>query len=147
MATQVNHRSIEKKTVNLSSLNLFGRVEVVRETTQVPKNLSVSSVPLTLKGVFWVANEANEARAMISSKSGNGDEKLYQVDSKLPGGVEVVEIRRNEVVIRRNGNLETLKLPEEKSTDSKVTPLRALTPVKMDFDRPGPVRPGILPHR
>jgi type II secretion system protein C len=97
--------------------NLFGNpnpappVKVVTPTT----------LDLTLQGILS-ATDAQMARAII--RSGKKKSELYSIGEKIKGaGVSIEEIKFNEVLINRNGAIESLPLNTKSSklTDSLFT--------------------------
>ena len=72
--------------------------------------LPATSLRLTLRGVV-AAEDPRLAAALVADASGR--ERAYRVGERLPGGAELVAVRPREVVLRRGGRLETLRLPRQ----------------------------------
>ena len=97
---------------NLSSYHLFGDAEksapVIQQTViDAPE----TRLRLDLKGVFASTN-ASEALAIISSSKGK--DKTYHIGDKITGGALLHAVYEDRVILKRNGQLETLRLPKSK---------------------------------
>lgn len=81
--------------------------------TDVPGELVIDApetdLDLTLRGTLATA-EPDDALAIIGDSEGN--EKTYRVADELPGGAELHRVYRDRVILRRDGELETLTLRE-----------------------------------
>ncbi len=91
--------------------HLFGVVQSRPQIVQ-PASVPETRLNLTLRGVLAAPGE--QAIALIAS--GSGPESVYQVGDRLPGGAVLKEVLPDRVVLERNGQLETLKLPRAKTT-------------------------------
>lgn len=97
--------------------NLFGNPN----PAPVKKVVTKTTLDLTLQGILS-ATDAQMARAII--RSGKKKSALYSVGEKIKGaGVSIEEIKFNEVLINRNGAIESLPLNTKSSklTDSLFT--------------------------
>ena len=99
--------------------NLFGDPN----PAPVVRNAPPTTLDLTLQGVL-AASDTNIARAIIMS--GKRKSKLYSIGESIKGaGVSIEEIKANEVLLNRNGAIESLPLVKSKSSkkgnDSIIT--------------------------
>lgn len=96
---------------DIVAANLFG--------DPAPKKVVVKKAPkttlnLTLQGILW-ASDDTMARAII--QSGKKQPELYSVGEKIKNaGASVKEIRDAEVLLDRNGAVESLPLVKKKSS-------------------------------
>ena len=95
----------------IASAHLFG-TQQNQQITQ-PMDAPVTRLNLKLRGVFAVEDESKGV-ALIAGSS--GPEKMYTVGKKLPGNITLSAVYPDRVILKRNGQLETLKLPETKGT-------------------------------
>jgi len=116
----INQRPKHSYRVNdMVRANLFGDPSPAPIAKVAPK----TTLDLTLQGVL-AASDTNIARAIIMS--GKRKSKLYSIGESIQGaGVTVEEIRGSEVLINRNGAIESLPLVKSKSSgrgnDSIIT--------------------------
>jgi len=90
--------------------NLFGDPS----PTPIAKVAPKTTLDLTLHGVL-AATDNNMARAIIMS--GKRSSKLYSIGESIQGaGVSIEEIKTNEVLLNRNGAIESLPLVKSKSS-------------------------------
>lgn len=73
------------------------------------ENLPASTLDLQVTGIV-TANHTGAARAVIMDGTGRQSENA--VGDRLPGNVELHAIERGRVVIRHNGELEAIALPQ-----------------------------------
>ena len=78
----------------------------------VPNNLNDTSVKksmlnVTLVGILF-ANQINESQVIIRSAS--GDERIYKLGDKIPGGAVIKRIMASGILVEREGTLESLSL-------------------------------------
>jgi general secretion pathway protein C len=103
----------ERPAVSFETLiaaNLFGSADASAVATPTTYDAPQTRLRLTLEGVFH--GERGAPSAAIIAEPGRPGE-LYHVGSRLPNGVELVEVHSDRVVLRRGGLFETLKFPEE----------------------------------
>jgi general secretion pathway protein C len=91
---------------SVGSYNLFGVSTapagvVLSERQQAPE----TGLQVTLSGVM-VGRIGQKSGAIIVQSSGESD--YYREGDSLPGGVELVEVQHDRVLIRRNGRYESL---------------------------------------
>lgn len=102
---------------NIVAANLFGNPN----PAPVQQVVTATTLDLTLQGVLS-ASDKLMARAII--RSGKSKSKVYSVGQNIKGAnVSVEEIKVNEVLINRNGAIESLPLKKKNSklTDSLFT--------------------------
>lgn len=112
----VKPSSFDASLKKVASYHLFGDANKQAVTQQKVIDAPETRLRLDLKGVFASTN-ANKALAIISS-SKNKD-KTYHIGDKVTGGVTLHAVYADRVILKRNGQLETLRLPKSK-VDSKA---------------------------
>ncbi len=96
----------------VAAAHLFGRANAPAKPVHAPEtNLNV-----TLHGII-AATDPDASRAIISAGSGSSDTKSYAIGADVPGGASIHDIYANRVILSRHGRLETLKLPQSKSSN------------------------------
>lgn len=108
LVTQSNYKQIN---------TLFGRIIETSEKAEPQQVLPETRLNLTLKGTFTHI-DSSKASALIAENS-NNTERFF-VGDEIPGGAELVAVRKGEITLRRNGQDELLKLPYLK-TDERIT--------------------------
>lgn len=93
----------------LSAANLFGESD--KAVVQTARKAPETKLNLTLRGVL--AATPNELASAIIAQGKAGREDIYSIGDKMSDGVLIKEIHPTYVVLERNGQLETLKLPKE----------------------------------
>ena len=96
----------------ISQYHLFGKFEKKKPP---PVQVEVAAAPetrlnLKLRGVFS-SEDKEMARAIIADAKGEDDS--YAIGDEVPGGATLNDIFEDRVILERNGQLETLKLPVE----------------------------------
>lgn len=110
-----NHDVSAKKPRMDSGLNkvaayhLFGNAKKPAATQQKVIDAPDTRLHLILKGVFAASNP-KMAIAIIATKT--GDDKSYHIGDELDGGALLHAVYADRVILKRNGNLETLRLPK-----------------------------------
>lgn len=98
------------------SANLFGDPS----PKKVVKNAPKTTLDLTLHGILS-ASDSSVARAIISSNK-NKKEQLYSINETIKGaGASIKEIRAQEVILDRNGSIESLPLKKKESKGNNIT--------------------------
>ncbi|WP_018716546.1 type II secretion system protein N [Arhodomonas aquaeolei] len=100
-----------RDTAPVVDAHLFGRApeaDAPAPTREAPP----TQLDLTLHGV--VAGPSEDTGLAIIAAAG-GDEHLYRPGDTLPGGARLEGIRRDRVILSRDGHRETLTLPEKTS--------------------------------
>ncbi len=95
----------------LTSANLFGIAGQTKTTKTI--RAPETRLNLVLKGVF-AAIPMDNASAIIA-RGKKGKEDIYGIGDKLPGGVTIREIHPEHVILERQGQLETLRMPKVSS--------------------------------
>lgn len=94
----------------IAALHLFGTAEVSTDTlAAAAADAPETRLNLKLRGVL-AATESELSRAIISSGS---EDKVYPVGATVPGGATLEAVLADRVLLRRDGRLETLRLPRD----------------------------------
>jgi len=93
---------------NIAQWSLFGKERQVTAPSVVQQEIPKTKLKLTLRGVYVTEQGGG---AIIAEA--NGQEQFYPVNGKLSGGVTLKEVHETNVILMRNGTLETLELPNE----------------------------------
>lgn len=101
---------------DVSTYHLFGDARKQAVVQQKVIDAPETRLRLDLKGVFATTNAA-EALAIISSSKDK--DKTYHIGDKVIGGALLHAVYADRVILKRNGRLETLRLPKPK-VDSKA---------------------------
>lgn len=115
-----NHDVSVKKLISDSGLkkvaayHLFGDAKNPGVIQQKVIDAPDTRLHLILKGVFATSNP-KMAIAIIATKKGN--DKSYYIGDKLNGGALLHAVYADRVILNRNGNLETLRLPKTATED------------------------------
>jgi len=107
-STQQNQPQARLNTI--SRLHLFGMTKGKQAVKT--ENITKTNLSLVLKGVFASSNP--EQAFAIIAESGNAQERTYKVGERLSSGAVLHEVRATEVILNRNGRLESLDLPQNK---------------------------------
>lgn len=101
----------------ISQYHLFG--EVTKQAPLVQKIIDApdTRLSLKLKGVF-AASDPAAAIAIISG--GKGEDKAYYIGDKISGGAILHAVYADRVILKRNGRLETLRLPKPKMDTATI---------------------------
>jgi general secretion pathway protein C len=128
--------SAESTGVNLpdiANLHLFGKpAAVVVDAPPVPEEVPETKLRLELKGIL-ASSDLNLARAIVAEPPRSED--TYAVGAALPGGVTLVEIHEDHIVLSRAGQREKLMLPRDgmqtvgAGQEAPPSPRRAEPPV------------------
>ena len=106
---------IRKKPQHSYRVNDLVRANLFGDPSPAPiaKVVTKTTLDLTLQGIL-AASDDNMARAIIMS--GKRKSKLYSIGESIQGaGVSIEEINANEVLLNRNGAIESLPLIKSKS--------------------------------
>ncbi len=113
----------------VSQYHLFGNAKKRVTTTQAIISAPDTRLRLDLKGVF-ASNKASQALAIISSNKGK--DTTYHIGDKVKGGVLLHAVYTDRVILKRNGKLETLRLPKPKVNSQSFyskSPSRVAAPI------------------
>lgn len=123
----------------VGSYHLFGNAKNQAVVQQKIIDAPETRLRLDLKGVF-ASTSAREALAIISSSKGK--DKTYHIGDKVTGGVSLHAVYADRVILKRNGKLETLRLPKAK-VDSKAFYRSSSTKVKpLNMSKPAIIQSG-----
>ena len=104
-------RSPAAKTWDIARWHLFG----VKEQVRAPVRPQVEEIPetklkLILRGIF-ASDDPTKGGAIIADP--RREENFYTVGAQVPGNATLKEIYPDRVVLMRNNQFETLRLPKE----------------------------------
>ena len=113
-AVAVKTTTSKANLIKVGSYHLFGnaKAQVQDKVIDAPE----TRLRLDLKGVF-ASTIASQALAIISSSKGK--DKTYHIGDKVIGGALLHSVYADRIILKRNGKLETLRLPKSK-VDSKA---------------------------
>ena len=98
----------------LAAHQVFGRAEEQTRVAEVVRRSAPETrLNLRLEGVL-VAERPEDSGAIVAGS--NGVTEHYRVGEVLPGNAELAEVEPGRVLIRRNGQYETLTFEEQLST-------------------------------
>ncbi|NND81263.1 MAG: hypothetical protein HKN50_02415 [Gammaproteobacteria bacterium] len=119
IAAPARSNSVNYRVNDILSANLFGNPAPVQVVRQAP----TTTLNLKLQGILSASDSAM-ARAII--QTGNKASELYSVGETIKGaGASVKEIRASEVILNRNGAIESL--PLIKKSESGNRPIISFT--------------------
>ena len=99
---------------DIVTANLFGDPTPAPVVKEAPK----TTLDLTLVGVLW-SSDNTVGRAIIMS--GKKPSELYSLEEEIKGaGAKIEEIRDGEVILNRNGALESLPLKKIIDSNSRI---------------------------
>jgi len=104
----------------IAAAHLFGEASTTAPDMSHDQlaNAPETSLSLQLRGAVAAA-DAKFAHAIIADA--NGNEKVYFVNSSVPGGATVQQIQPDRVILARAGQLEVLKLPRDSELSGRST--------------------------
>ncbi|VAW91804.1 hypothetical protein MNBD_GAMMA23-132 [hydrothermal vent metagenome] len=105
----VNQSQATARLSSVSRLHLFGLAQ--GKSGINPVNIAKTKLQLVLKGVFASTNPVNAYAIISESASAKG--RTFNVGERLPSGAVLHEVRPTEVILNRNGRLESLALPQK----------------------------------
>lgn len=92
----------------IAGLHLFGEADVTGQQAAVESiDAPETRLNLQLQGILAISNDGGGLAIIRSGSS----EKVYAPGDSVAGGARVHSILANRVILRRNGQLETLRLP------------------------------------
>lgn len=102
----------------LTNAHLFGVMgkATPSATTKAPE----TRLDLVLKGIL--ADDPMKNASVIISRGKGGQEEVYGIGDKMPGGVTIKEIHAEHIILERQGQLETLRLLKENDLDTTPSP-------------------------
>jgi len=113
---------------SLSNSHLFGTAPPPPPVDDA--NAPLTNMPLVLTGII-AAKDPKDGLAIIGTAAANG--KIYAVGGRLPGNARVHAVYLDRVLLERNGTIEALTLPHNKSSGGP--PPRAAVPTPSAIDR------------
>ncbi len=102
---QAFNQQTAKELADVPKWHIFGQAPTILHSTET---IPLSHLNLKLIGVF-LNTDHDQSKALITDASGHT--QLYGIGDMMPGGVKVYEIFPDNVVIKRDGELEKLTLP------------------------------------
>jgi len=101
----------------ISELHMFGYIPVVKkDVLATPEVAPTTRLKLSLHGVFVFSGPKDGAA--IIGKAGK-KQRYYKTGDEIQKGMELVEVRKDHVLLLRNGRFEMLKFPELKTLKTK----------------------------
>lgn len=104
---------------DVAAFHLFG--DATKQPVAVQKKVidaPETRLRLELKGVF-ASSISEQAMAIISSSKGK--EKAYHLGDKITAGAILHAVYSDRVILKRNGQLETLRLPKTKLDNNAIS--------------------------
>lgn len=111
--SQSDAQKAQQSFRNLSSAHLFGVAEI-KAPVVTAENAPDTKLNLVLRGVLSAGS--SETASAIISRSANGEEEIYGVGDKIPGGITLKEIHAEHVILERQGRLETLRMIKDEDS-------------------------------
>lgn len=102
-------------------LHIFGQGRSTMDHAKPLDKAPDSQAKLILRGIIYSDN-SEEVQAIIAKP--NGKDIAYHVGASLPGGIRLVQIHQNRVLISRHGHLETLRYQKSSVQGQQVHPKR-----------------------
>lgn len=114
--TQVKTATTNTRLQDVSAFHLFGDAKKQPVVQQKVIDAPETRLRLSLKGVFASSNPKQALAIIAASK---GEDKTYHIGDKVSGGALLHAVYDDRIILKRNGKLETLRLPKSK-LDSKA---------------------------
>ncbi|KAF0804186.1 hypothetical protein A6D6_03268 [Alcanivorax xiamenensis] len=105
-------QSGERRGISPSEMeawNLFGVYQAEEDVSDKPVDAPDTRLKLKLLGVFRSLDRSQSSAIIAES---GGDAELYHIGDALPGNATVEEIYADRIILKRVGQLETLRLSE-----------------------------------
>ena len=114
-STTVNRNAATQNTAvkswDITRWHLFGvKQEVTEPVTPAVTEIPETKLKLVLRGIF-ASDDPKQGGAIIADP--RNEENFYTVGSQVPGNATIKEIYPDRVVLMRNNQFETLRLPKE----------------------------------
>ena len=109
-STTASSSAITQPTFKVSSLELFGRLEVA-DTLPQAIDAPETKLNLELQGIF-IAQDAKLSTAIVAQKNKTGE--LFAIGDKLPGNATLAAVFEDHVLIRRGTRMEKLLFSDSK---------------------------------
>lgn len=104
----------------LTGAHLFGIADTLTAQTSAAK-MPETKLNLVLRGVLTAGN--SDMASAIIAQGANGQEEIYGLNDKMPGGITLREIHPEHVIIERQGQLEILNLEKDEGEDLFSAPV------------------------
>lgn len=126
--TQANGGGTGESSTPLAAYDLFGRPEAGTPVAEaVRRSAPETHLRMRLEGVL-VATQPELSGAIVSGT--DGSTAYYRVGETMPGNIELAEVESQRILIRRNGEIESLAF-EEGEGDGMVSQVE-----DMDYSSP-----------
>lgn len=109
-STTASSSAITQPTFKVSSLELFGRLEVA-DTLPQALDAPETKLNLELQGIF-IAQDVKLSTAIVAQKNKTGE--LFAIGDKLPGNATLAAVFEDHVLIRRGTRVEKLLFSDSK---------------------------------
>ena len=109
-STTASSSAITQPTFKVSSLELFGRLEVA-DTLPQALDAPETKLNLELQGIF-IAQDVKLSTAIVAQKNKTGE--LFAIGDKLPGNATLAAVFEDHVLIRRGTRIEKLLFSDSK---------------------------------
>lgn len=123
ISTKSQYRPVQAQATSeslkeVASYHLFGDAQKPVVAPQQIIDAPETRLRLDLKGVFATTDSSNALAIISSSKN---KDKTYHIGDKITGGALLHAVYADRVILKRNGQLETLRLPKTKLDSKAVT--------------------------
>lgn len=112
----------------IADWHLFGEINQAATLPTPTRSMPETQLNLRLAGIFF-AEDMTKGRVLIAKPG--AQESSYRVGDQLPGGARLEQILRDQVILSRNGVLETLRLPRETSLNNRASSNSAARPISL----------------
>lgn len=127
----------------IESWGLFGEYQAAAETIVQPEEAPETRLRLELVGLFRHQNQ-EKARAVIAQQG--QDAQLYKPGDRVPGNAILEDVYADRVMLRRQGQLETLRLRDPELEGVVSEPRRSNGAARGQAAPEGPVDLESLAH-
>ena len=100
----------QNQAFDIARWHLFGEQQKTDVSASQTRVMPETRLKLVLRGVV-AGEDGDVSGAIIASPS--GDQSFYALGAALPGGATLKEVHDRHIVLLRNGQLETLRLPRD----------------------------------
>jgi general secretion pathway protein C len=128
-------------TGNLSQWHLFGESSAQNSLLLDAQNAPETDLQLSLRGTLNLESREDGLAIIVDD---TGRQQAYRVGDNLPGGAVLESISARRVLLRRNGALEGLSLPEQAPSEAPHTSTNATAGANRKAGAPAPfINPNI----
>lgn len=114
---QLNQKTTEKKQMDflvIKDWHLFGKPAAIpAQNSKQHETPQETQQQLKLQGVFFLPDQKNASFAIIEAD--DHLQKKYRPGDELPGGSTLQSIAKEQVILMRNDQLESLSMDREKT--------------------------------